>query len=225
VRRTLTQEYLEGGQLDDVHHINRVLRVFERLVHGFEAQYSSKFLNSLRRDGYVVDEETGHITLAGPRFAMESLTNLTDASAIASNSAESNAPSLTTRVAVGQRERTDRKHGEGRANRTALPVTRRPTYPRWCGKRSTLSAYIPPPLHLVRTQRRGKKILARTGIAIAWPKCVTAAMHWPWSTSVRQVSVRGTHTWRSTRPHLVSAHADTLADPKAPWRKGAAEST
>lgn len=81
-RRTLTQEYLEAVDWTDINHINRVLRVFERLVQGFEPQYSSKFLNSLRRDGYAVDEETGHITPAGPRFAPESLKNIADASAI-----------------------------------------------------------------------------------------------------------------------------------------------
>ncbi|PZS25573.1 MAG: hypothetical protein DLM61_19790 [Pseudonocardiales bacterium] len=82
VRRTLTQEYLEAVNWSDVNHVTRVLRVFERLVHGFEEQYSSKFLNSLRRDGYVIDEETGHMTAIGPRFAVESLNNLIDASAI-----------------------------------------------------------------------------------------------------------------------------------------------
>jgi hypothetical protein len=37
VRRTLTQEYLEAVNWSDVNHITRVLRVFERLVHGFES--------------------------------------------------------------------------------------------------------------------------------------------------------------------------------------------
>jgi hypothetical protein len=81
-RRTLTQEYLEAVEWTDINHINRVPRVFERLVQGFEPQYTSKFLNSLRRDGYVVDEETGHITPIGPRFAPESPRNIADASAI-----------------------------------------------------------------------------------------------------------------------------------------------
>ncbi|WP_434581979.1 hypothetical protein [Carbonactinospora thermoautotrophica] len=81
-RRILTQAYLEAVDWTDIHHVNRVLRVFERLVHGFDPQDSKRFLDSLRRDGYVVDEETGHITPIGPRFSLESLKNLTDASAI-----------------------------------------------------------------------------------------------------------------------------------------------
>ncbi len=43
-RRTLTQEYLEAVDWTDIDHVNRLLRVFERLVQGFERQYSSKFL-------------------------------------------------------------------------------------------------------------------------------------------------------------------------------------
>jgi hypothetical protein len=81
-RRTLTQEYLEAVDWTDINQVNRVLRVFERLTQGFEPQYSAKFLNALRRDGYAVDEETGHIMPIGPRFAPDSLKNVTDASAI-----------------------------------------------------------------------------------------------------------------------------------------------
>lgn len=80
-RRTFTQEYLDAVNWTDVNHVTQVLGVFERLVHGLDPQDSSKFLNSLRRDGYVIDEETGHIIPIGPRFAVESLNNLTDASA------------------------------------------------------------------------------------------------------------------------------------------------
>ena len=40
------------------------------------------FPNSLRRDGYAVDEETGQITPVGPPFAPESLKNVGDASAV-----------------------------------------------------------------------------------------------------------------------------------------------
>jgi hypothetical protein len=82
VRRTRAQEYLEAVDWSDVNHVNRALRVFERLVGDYEPQYKAKFLNSLRRDGYAVDGETGHITPIGPRFAMESLRHLSDASAI-----------------------------------------------------------------------------------------------------------------------------------------------
>lgn len=82
VRRTLTQEYLEAVDWSDVEHVRRALRAIERLMHGYEPQYTSKLVNSLRRDGYTVDEETGHITAIGPRFSLGSLANLTDPSAI-----------------------------------------------------------------------------------------------------------------------------------------------
>jgi len=82
VRRTLTQEYLEAVNWSDFEHVSRALRVFERLVHGFEPEYSGRFLNSLRRDGYAIDKETGHITPIGPQFSLGSLTNLADPSAI-----------------------------------------------------------------------------------------------------------------------------------------------
>jgi len=82
VRRQLTQEYLESVDWADVNHVNRALRVFERLAPGFEPEYNGRFLSSLRRDGYAIDEETGHITPIGPRFAPESLRGITDSSAI-----------------------------------------------------------------------------------------------------------------------------------------------
>lgn len=82
VRRVTTQEYLEAIDWTDINQVSRALRVFERLIQGFEPQYTSKLLNSLRRDGYTVDEETGHIASGGPRFAPSSLQNITDASAI-----------------------------------------------------------------------------------------------------------------------------------------------
>ena len=81
-RRILTQQYLAAVALSDIAHVERVLRAFERLVHGFDPQYSSKFLNSLRRDGYMVNEQTGHIRAIGPRFSLSSLSDLNDPSAI-----------------------------------------------------------------------------------------------------------------------------------------------
>lgn len=60
-RGTLTQEYLEAVDWTDVEHVRRVLRVFERLMHGHEPEYTRNLINALRRDGYV-DDETGHIT-------------------------------------------------------------------------------------------------------------------------------------------------------------------
>lgn len=82
VRRQLTHAYLEAVDWSDPRHVSRALRAFGRLLHGYEEQYSAQFRHSLRRDGYVTDPETGHITSAGPQFAPGSLTPLKDPSAI-----------------------------------------------------------------------------------------------------------------------------------------------
>ncbi|MFI6071669.1 abortive infection family protein [Actinoplanes sp. NPDC051343] len=63
VRRTTTQEYLEAIDWTDINQVSRALRVFERLIQGFEPQYTSKLLNSLRRDGYTVIESTAKVVL------------------------------------------------------------------------------------------------------------------------------------------------------------------
>jgi hypothetical protein len=65
--------------------VARVLRVFERLLHGYDGTYTEQFRNSLLRDGFVTDAGTGHITSvgpAGPQFAEGSLTGLKDPAAI-----------------------------------------------------------------------------------------------------------------------------------------------
>jgi hypothetical protein len=82
VRRQTTQAYLDAVDWSDPRHVNRALRVLERLMHGFEAQYTERLRHSLRRDGYVTDPTTGHIVSAGPKFAADSLAGLQDASAI-----------------------------------------------------------------------------------------------------------------------------------------------
>jgi hypothetical protein len=81
-RRKSTQAYLEAINWSDPRRVGRVLRVFERLLHGHEDQYTEQFRHSLRRDGYITDPATGHITPAGPRFAEGSLTGLKDPSGI-----------------------------------------------------------------------------------------------------------------------------------------------
>ena len=82
VRRQTTQAYLEAVDWTDPRHVARALRVFGRLMHGFEAQYTEKLRHSLRRDGYVTDAVTGHVMSAGPQLAAGSLAGLKDASAI-----------------------------------------------------------------------------------------------------------------------------------------------
>jgi Abortive infection C-terminus len=82
VRRQSTQAYLEAVDWSDPRRVALALRVFERLLHGYDAQYTEQFRHSLRRDGYVTDPDTGHITPAGPQFATASLAALKDPSAI-----------------------------------------------------------------------------------------------------------------------------------------------
>ena len=82
VRRVTTQSYLEAVDWTDLDRVSRALRVFERLLHGFESQYTDSFYKSLRRDGFAADQETGHITPIGPRLPFGSLSGLKDASAI-----------------------------------------------------------------------------------------------------------------------------------------------
>ncbi len=84
VRRTLTQGYLEAIDWTDASHLARALRAFERLVDDFPPDDSDriKFLNALRRDGYALDEDTGHILPIGPRLPDIALNGLKDPSAI-----------------------------------------------------------------------------------------------------------------------------------------------
>jgi len=46
-RRTLTQEYLEAVDWTDINHVNRVLRVFERLAQGFDPAVQQQILQFL----------------------------------------------------------------------------------------------------------------------------------------------------------------------------------
>jgi len=82
VRRQRTQAYLDAVDWSDPRRVMLALRVFERLMHGFEAGYTEQFRQSLRRDGYITDPASGHISAAGPQFAAASLACLKDPSAI-----------------------------------------------------------------------------------------------------------------------------------------------
>jgi hypothetical protein len=64
MRRQTTQSYLDAVEWTD------------------PPQCLSHFHQSLRRDGYQVDEETGEITPVGPQLSIESIARLADPSAI-----------------------------------------------------------------------------------------------------------------------------------------------
>jgi hypothetical protein len=83
VRRTTTQKDLESVDWSNPGHINRVLRVFERLLDGSEdSRILQSFRRSLRRDGYLYDLETSEITGTGARLSGGALAGLRDPAAI-----------------------------------------------------------------------------------------------------------------------------------------------
>lgn len=82
IRRHTTQSYLDAVDWTDPRHVARFLRVAERLLDAFETQYLRRFHQSLHRDGYDVDDQTGQITAIGPQLSIDSLAKLSDPSAI-----------------------------------------------------------------------------------------------------------------------------------------------
>jgi hypothetical protein len=82
VRRQTTQSYLDAVDWTDPRQVGRFLRVAERLLNGWEPQSLNHFRQSLRRDGYQVDEQIGQIAPVGPQLSIESLARLADPSAI-----------------------------------------------------------------------------------------------------------------------------------------------
>ena len=82
VRRESTQAYLEAVNWTDPTQVSRFLRAAERLLYGWDPQDLRRFWQSLRRDGYYVDERTGQISSLGPALAIDSLEKVTDPSAI-----------------------------------------------------------------------------------------------------------------------------------------------
>ena len=118
VRRQTTQAYLEAVDWSDPRHVARALRVFGRLMHGYEAQYTEKLRHSLRRDGYVTDAVTGHIMSAGPQLRGGLAGRPEGPSAIREQldriqRAIADDPAL----AVGSAEGADREHRQGRPGR------------------------------------------------------------------------------------------------------------
>jgi hypothetical protein len=82
VRRQTTQSYLDAVDWTDPRQVGRFLQVAERLLNGWEPQSLSHFHQSLRREGYRVDEQTGQITPVGPQLSIKSIARLADPSAI-----------------------------------------------------------------------------------------------------------------------------------------------
>lgn len=81
VRRQTTQQYMESVDWTDQSHVSRALRVFERLLYGFEEQYTEQFRRALRHDGYTITD-SGEIVGVGPQQPQGSLASLKDPAAI-----------------------------------------------------------------------------------------------------------------------------------------------
>ena len=223
-RRTLTQEYLESVDWADITHVNRVLRVFERLVQGFEPQHSRKFLNSLARDGYMADEETGHITPAGPRFAPESLRNITDASAIRQQLGRiQHAIIDDPALAVGSAKELIESTAKVVLKERGLPVDERADLPalvrdaqQALGLHPSSATAGPDGSDAV------KKILGSvSGIAIGLAELRNRGYgtgHGP-ATVPAGLGIRHAHLAVNAAFTWCQLILDTLVDPKAPWRK------
>lgn len=82
VRRTTAQEHMESVDWTDPTHVARALRVFERLLHGYQPPYTDRFYRSLRRDGYQITD-AGEIVGVGRQLREGSLAGLRDPTAIA----------------------------------------------------------------------------------------------------------------------------------------------
>lgn len=73
---------LDAVDRTDSRHVTRFLRVAERRLEAFETQYLRRFHQSLHRDGYDVDDQTGQIAAIGPQLSIDSLAKLSDPAAI-----------------------------------------------------------------------------------------------------------------------------------------------
>jgi len=226
-RRTLTQQYLESVDWTDINHVNRALRVFERLVQGFEPQYSSKFLNSLRRDGYAIDEETGHITPIGPRFAPKSLKNVTDASAIRQQLSRIQRAILDDpALAVGSAKELIESTAKVVLKERGLAVDEKADLPALVrDAQQALGLHPSTATPGPDGSEAVKKILGSvSGIAIGLAELRNRGYgtgHGPARAPVglgarhAHLAVNAAFTW-------CQLMLDTLADPKAPWRKATA---
>ena len=201
VRRQTTQSYLDAVDWTDPRQVGRFLRVAERLLNGWEPQSLSHFRQSLRRDGYEVDEQTGQITPVGPQLSIESITRLADPSAIREGfdrirRAIGDDPAL----AVGSAKELIESTAKVVLTERGQPFDDKSDHPNWLVQHSFRWAG---PLDRVRTgrQRGVRRILgAVTTIANGLAECAIAG--WAPDT-VRQphasVSAAGTGTSRSTR--------------------------
>lgn len=223
-RRSRTQEYLEGIDWSDLNQINRALRVFERLVYGFEPERTSKFQNSLRRDGYVIDDDMGQISAIGPRFSHASLRYLADASAIRQQLTRiQHAIPDDPALAVGSAKELIESTAKVVLRERGLPIDDRADFPSLV--RDAQQALALHPSSRVEGPDSSdaiRRILGSvSGIAIGLAELRNRGYgtgHGPTSAPVG-LSARHAHLAVNAAFTWCQLVLDTLSDPKAPWRK------
>jgi hypothetical protein len=224
VRRTRTQEYFESVTWTDPNQVLRVLRVFETLVYGFKTPYTDQFVNSLRRDGYLLDQDTGHITPAGPRFTVDSLANLKDPSAIREHldrigRAVIDDPAL----AIGSAKELIESTAKVVLTERGLPVDEKADVPALIRQAQQAlglhpSAAAPGP----DGSDAVKKILgAVSGVAVGVAELRNRGYGTGHCPAATRAGLRPRHAHLAVNAALTWCQLvlDTLADPEAPWRK------
>lgn len=224
VRRTRTQEYLEAIDWTDARHVDRVLRVFERLLRGYEPQRTRNFHNALRRDGYVVDDDTGHISPVGPRISLSSLSQLGDPSAIHQQLGRTQRAALDDpALAIGTAKELVESTAKVVLKERGLPIDDKADLPALVRQaqqalRLHPSSVTPGP----DGSDAVKKILASvSGIAIGLAELRNRGYgtgHGPVS---HPAGLRPRHAHLAVNAAVTWCRLmlDTLEDPEAPWRK------
>jgi hypothetical protein len=231
VRRQRAQAYLEAVDWSDQHHVARVLRVFERLLHGYDGTYTEQFRNSLLRDGFITNAGTGHITSvrpAGPQFAESSLTGLKDPAAIREQLGRiQRAISDDPALAIGSAKELIESTAKVVLAERGLPVDERADLPELVREAQHAlalhpSSAAPGPdgsdavkriLGAVATIASGLAELRNRGYGTGHGAAST------------RVGLRPRHAHLAVNAAFTWCHLmlDTLADPEAPWRNQRSE--
>ncbi len=224
-RRTLTQAYVEAVDWTDSGHLTRALRAVERLVDGVPSDLGIRFrfLSSLRRDGYVLDEDTGHLLPIGPQLPETALNVLKDPSAIREHldriqRAAGDDPAL----AIGSAKDLIESTAKVVLTERGLPADEKADMPALINQAQRALGLHP------STATAGpdgsdpvKKILGSvTGIAVGVNELRNHAGtgHGPTATRTG-LGARHAHLAVNAALTWCQLVLDTLADPDAPWRK------
>jgi hypothetical protein len=224
VRRRTTQSYLETVDWTDPREVGRFLRVAERLLNGWEPQCLSHFHQSLRRDGYQIDEQTGQITPVGPQLSIESIARLADPSAIREGferirRAISDDPALAVGSAKELIESTAKvvltERGQPFDDKSDLPKLARA---------AQLSLGLDPSTRSGPDSSDGvRRILgAVTTIANGLAELRNRGLGTGHGPATARVGLGSRHAHLAVNASLTWCQLmlDTLADPDAPWRTG-----